>query len=161
MAQLENRARLSSWIARIAFHESLARKRRRRRMIATDFTNPDGASAAEATVPADVDHAIRAQELGSVLTGAVDALPDDLRTVFTLRLIEGLGTQETARSLELTEANVKTRLHRARTWLQRRIDRQIGPQVRQLYQFGGRRCDRIVAAVLARLKSAARTPTRG
>jgi RNA polymerase sigma-70 factor (ECF subfamily) len=145
MAQLENRSLLSAWIARITFHESLARRRRSRRMVATDFTDSGEASIAPPTVRSDPGEAVHAQELGLVLTAAVDALPDDLRTVFTLRLIEGLNTQETAESLELTEANVKTRLHRARALLQDRIDGQIGTEVRRLYQFGGERCNRIVA----------------
>lgn len=91
------------------------------------------------------------KELGPILTRAVDELPDDLRTVFAMRLIEGLDTSETASCLDLTEANVKVRLHRARAVLRARIDARIGVEVRQLYQFGGARCDRIVKAVLARL----------
>lgn len=154
LSQLENRAVFSAWITQIAFHESLARRRRSRRMIATDLTNPETAPIAALAVHADVSGEANARELGLVLTEAVDALPDDLRTVFTLRLVEGLDTQETAASLKLTEANVKVRLHRARAQLQEQIDRQIGAQVRRLYQFGGERCNRIVLAVFARLRAA-------
>ena len=93
------------------------------------------------------------KELGLVLTSAVDALPSELRTVFAMRMLEGLDTTETAECLDLTEANVKVRLHRARAALRERIDSQIGVEVRKLYQFGGQRCDRIVKAVLARLSN--------
>jgi RNA polymerase sigma-70 factor (ECF subfamily) len=102
----------------------------------------------------DVVEEASVQELRAVLAKAIDDLPDDLRTVFTLRLIEELDTEETADCLHLTVANVKVRLHRARTLLQKRIDRQMGAHVRELYQFGGERCNRIVHAVLDRLRTA-------
>jgi RNA polymerase sigma-70 factor (ECF subfamily) len=78
-------------------------------------------------------------------------LPVELRIVFALRIVEGASTSESAACLNLSEANVKVRLHRARAMLQKRIDGQIGEEVRQLYQFGGDRCDRIVDSVLRRL----------
>jgi RNA polymerase sigma-70 factor (ECF subfamily) len=68
-----------------------------------------------------------------------------------MRMIDELDTEETAECLDLTEANVKVRLHRARSLLKQRIDEQIGAGVRQIYQFDGDRCDRIVKAVIARL----------
>ncbi len=71
------------------------------------------------------------KELGCVLTAAVDALPLDLRTVFTLRIVEQLDTEQTAETLDLTTANVKTRLHRAKLQLRTWIDRQIGKESRQ------------------------------
>lgn len=152
LGQLENHAMFSLWITKIAYHESLARRLRSIRMISTDFTAPENASLFAAVSKVRAGDALDTQELGQILTAAVDALPEELRAVFTLRVIEGLDTQETAGSLELTEANVKTRLHRARLFLQGRIDQQIGTQVRHLYQFGGERCNRIVADVLARLR---------
>ena len=54
------------------------------------------------------------KELRDELEHAVAALPANLRTVFVLRDIEGLSTAEVADALNLTEANVKVRLHRAR-----------------------------------------------
>ena len=91
------------------------------------------------------------QELRSVLTGAVDALPTELRCVFMLRAVEGLDTRETAECLQLSEANVKVRLHRARAMLQGWVDERLGAEVRRLHQFDGERCDRIVLSVLERL----------
>jgi RNA polymerase sigma-70 factor (ECF subfamily) len=68
-----------------------------------------------------------------------------------MRMVEALDTHETARCLDLTESNVKVRLHRARCLLRDQVDRQIGVEARKLYQFDGRRCDRLVRAVLDRL----------
>jgi len=70
-----------------------------------------------------------------------------------LREVQELSTAETAECLEISEENVKVRLHRARAALRAGLDRRMGAEVRTLYSFDGARCDRIVAAVLARIKS--------
>jgi RNA polymerase sigma-70 factor (ECF subfamily) len=91
------------------------------------------------------------RELNHALVTAVDALPDDLRTVFVLRMIERLDTEEAAACLDLTPSNVKVRLHRARAMLQSRLDDMIGADIRRMHQFDGKRCDCVVHAVIARL----------
>jgi RNA polymerase sigma-70 factor (ECF subfamily) len=48
-------------------------------------------------------------------------LPEALRAVFVLRELEGLSTDETAQVLNVSVANVKVRLHRARLWLRERL----------------------------------------
>jgi RNA polymerase sigma-70 factor (ECF subfamily) len=48
-------------------------------------------------------------------------LPEKLRTVFILRELEGLSTEDTAGALDLSAEAVKTRLHRARLWLRERL----------------------------------------
>jgi RNA polymerase sigma-70 factor (ECF subfamily) len=55
------------------------------------------------------------------LRRALGALPAGHRVVVFLREMEGLSTREVARILGLSEANVKTRLHRARLFLQRQL----------------------------------------
>ncbi|MCA9157196.1 MAG: hypothetical protein KDA72_02645 [Planctomycetales bacterium] len=62
----------------------------------------------------------------------MDQWPDDLRSVFILRVVEGLDTLETAACLKLSAANVKNRLHRARLDLQKRSDAKIGKDIRKL-----------------------------
>ena len=81
----------------------------------------------------------------------MDELPAELRVIFILRHVEGLDTDETARNLDLTPANVKVRLHRARAQLRQSIDRRLEGEARALYQFDGERCDRIVRADFTRL----------
>jgi len=91
-------------------------------------------------------------ELRTLLEGAVDALPETYRTVFMLRSIEELSTAETAQCLDVSEDVVKTRLHRARAILRRELLARAGASEAVLYPFLGARCDRIVAAVLERIK---------
>ena len=149
--QFAGRSSFATWLTRIALHEALARRRRRQRLQVVDWSDPRNVSMVPLMTTPSPEHATAVKELSGILTAAVDELPADLRTVFALRMIEGLDTSETADCLELTEANVKVRLHRAKLLLRERIDERVGVSFRQLYGFGGERCDRIVRKVLARL----------
>ena len=56
-----------------------------------------------------------------LLESALAGLPDGYRSVFLLREVDGLSTAETARHLRISDATVKTRLHRAKGLLQRKL----------------------------------------
>ena len=68
-----------------------------------------------------------------------------------LRDIEGLSTAETAAALELTEDNVKVRLHRGRAMARGWIFERVGAKAKDAFPFMGERCDRVVRSVLERL----------
>jgi RNA polymerase sigma-70 factor (ECF subfamily) len=99
----------------------------------------------------DPERQAYAQELRRVLEDAVDTLPETYRTVFMLRDVEGLSTSETGEGLGLGEEAVKTRLHRARAMIRRAVTARIGGVAAGAFQFHAPRCDRVVAAVLARI----------
>lgn len=86
-----------------------------------------------------------------LLEGKIDALPDAFRTVFVLRALEELTAEETAATLGIAEATVRTRFFRARGLLREALAREIDVAHGEAFAFAGRRCDRIVAGVLARL----------
>jgi RNA polymerase sigma-70 factor (ECF subfamily) len=67
------------------------------------------------------DDQLQSEELRHHIQEAVDALPEGLRTVFLVRDVEGLSTEETAELLSLSLPAVKTRLHRARLALREAI----------------------------------------
>ena len=73
------------------------------------------------------------------------------RTVFMLRDVEGLSTSEAGEGLGLGEEAVKTRLHRARAMLRRSVTARVGVVAAGAFEFHAPRCDRVVAAVLARI----------
>jgi RNA polymerase sigma-70 factor (ECF subfamily) len=151
--QFSGLARFSTWLTRIALYEALARRRRRERLHVVDLSDPHNVSMVPLMASPGPEQATSIKELHGVLTAAVDELPDELRTVFTLRLIEGLDTSETAACLELSESNVKVRLHRARALLREQLEARLGSSLKELYEFGGQRCDRIVRTVLARISN--------
>ncbi len=150
LSQFEGRSLFSTWLTRIAVYEASSRRRRLRRVRPMDLERTERLRPATDR-PLDGGHDASMRELHDVLIQAIDALPEELRTVFVLRAVEGLDTLEAAECLDLTTSNVKVRLHRARTLLKTWIDQQLGEDVRRLYQFDGERCDRIVRGVLARL----------
>jgi len=157
--QLEGRARFSTWLTKIAIYEAYARVRR------TDYKKVDSISLLEGegldvkSKGRDPEQQTYDGELKMVLEKAFDALPDDYRSVFMLREIEGLSTAEAAECLEISEENVKTRLHRARALLQRELYSLAATNENAAFQFLGDRCDRIVARVLQRILSGNRGRT--
>jgi RNA polymerase sigma-70 factor (ECF subfamily) len=64
-----------------------------------------------------------ARELQEVLQRAIDKLPDQYRAVFVLRDVDGLSNQETGQILDLSIPAVKSRLHRSRIMLRKKLQR--------------------------------------
>ncbi len=154
LGQFAERAAFRTWLGRIALHESWARARRGRRH---ESLEPDrgveGREMKKESPAADPEKAAFDHEVRSLVEAAVEGLPEIYRTVFMLRHVEELSTAETAELLELTEETVKTRLHRARSALQRELLARAGAGIEQAFPFLGARCDRMVASVLARIGS--------
>src|SRR5215472_9349483 len=83
------------------------------------------------------------------LEPAIDALPEVFRTVFVLRVVEGISGTETAAALGLNVTTVRTRLYRAH----RRLSGGAALQASEgVFQLEGARTERIAADVLARLR---------
>jgi RNA polymerase sigma-70 factor (ECF subfamily) len=157
LPQVEERAQFSTWLIRIALNEAFARRRKIRApetVVRIQFELDEGRRGYMDTLispEADPERQAYAQELRRILEAAVEALPDNYRTVFMLRDIEGLSTSETGEGLGLGEEAVKTRLHRARAMIRRAVTQRIGGIAAEAFQFHAPRCDRVVAAVLARI----------
>ncbi|HSC27740.1 MAG TPA: RNA polymerase sigma factor [Vicinamibacterales bacterium] len=152
LRQFDGRSQFSTWLTRIAVHEALARVRRRSRYRTMDPENPSTLEfpAPAAPVP-DPERLAFSRELGALLESAIDRLPDGAREVFVLRQVEGMSTEEAAEALGVTEAVVKTRLSRARRALRRDLYQHAGIVASNAFRFLRPRCDRVVAAVLARI----------
>ena len=146
LGQFAGRARFSTWLTRIGMHEAMARLRRLGRNVPIEDSMDTLRSAAAGPEQRAADH-----ELGGVIEAAFAMLPQVYRSVFMLREVEGLSTVETAACLDLNQETVKTRLHRARALLRNQITARIGTSARDAFRFAGARCDRAVAAVMARI----------
>src|SRR5712691_2426696 len=151
--QFADRSRFATWLTKIAAYEALARARRRGRVAEIDAMSETN----------DEDHALRAAgpdpeqqaltgELRRLLESGIDGLPRRYRSVFVLREVEGLSTGETADCLDLTSDTVKTRLLRARALLREQLLARAGVATPEAFSLHLARCDRVVAAVLARLR---------
>jgi RNA polymerase sigma-70 factor (ECF subfamily) len=145
LQQFESAARFSTWLTRIAINEALGRAARgaRRGEVELEETEPMTSRTPEVEVAR--------REEARLLEAAVDDLPESYRIVFMLREVQELSVAETAESLGISEENVKVRLHRARASLREGLIARMESAARQAFPFLGARCDRIVAAVMARL----------
>jgi RNA polymerase sigma-70 factor (ECF subfamily) len=150
--QFAARAPFSTWLTRIAVHEALARLRLRDRNQQLQETESDGEipmSMVETSL--DPEQSASTAELGQLLEAAVLGLPLQYRAVVILRDVEELSTAETAAALDLSEENVKVRLHRGRAMVRGWLFARVGTKAKTAFPFMGTRCDRVVHRVLARL----------
>ncbi len=143
LASFRAEAQLGTWLTRIAVHEACARLRGRRRVHAVSEI-----AVARAAVVTTPERSAYDDELRRALEAAIDALPDGLRTVFVLRVLEGLSTAETADILDISVISAKVRLYRARAALRRRLSLSLDVVAADAFAFGGARCARPVEAVL-------------
>jgi RNA polymerase sigma-70 factor, ECF subfamily len=130
--RFEGRSLMSTWLYRIAYNTALMHLRRRRLptvSIDEPLASEEGDPMSRQLVDwgALPDQVLLDGELRHLLDTAVSALPETLRSVFVLREIEGLSTAETASILDLTETNVKVRLHRARLALREQLSAYFSP----------------------------------
>lgn len=151
----------SAWLCRIATNEALGRLRKRGRVVLLDdyARGANGATGGHGvesimTQQPDPERLAANGELRRLLEEAIDALPDDFRAVFVLRAVEGMSTVETAACLSIRPETVKTRFHRARLLLQAALGARFEALMPSAFAFGGAHCDRIVEAVMVRLRSA-------
>ncbi len=153
LGQFAGRAKFSTWLTRIAVHESLARNRQRGRFEHSPAT-PDSEEDIMDTFAsgsASPEQQVSADEAGRLLEAAVNGLPELYRMVFVLRDVEEMNTSEAAEVLGISEENVKTRLHRARALLRRELYARAGAVSSTAFQFHATRCDRVVKNVLERI----------
>jgi RNA polymerase sigma-70 factor, ECF subfamily len=150
--QFEERAQFSTWLTRIAIHEALARRRRQRPTEQMPTERDEDRMETLAASGPDPEQQAYAGELGRLLEASVDTLPEPYRLVFMLRDVDGMSTAETAEGLGLGTEAVKTRLHRARAMLRRDLYSRVGAETARAFQFHLSRCDRVVAAVFARIR---------
>ncbi len=126
--EFQGQSKFYTWIVRIAVNESLMKLRKRKsdRMVSLDETIDTG----EETVVREIavwdgnpEQRYSQEELRQILEKAVDSLRPAFRTVFLLRDVEELSTEETAALLDLSVPAVKSRLLRARLQLREKLTR--------------------------------------
>jgi RNA polymerase sigma-70 factor (ECF subfamily) len=149
-------AKLSSWLVRIVVNEALGRLRKRaRRAEVVPLHGGAGEGEREPEVAMHEhdgpEHLTGRGEMRRLLEAKIDALPEAFRVVFVLRAVQELSVEEAAAALQIPEATVRTRFFRARSLLREALSQEIDLAFGGAFDIGGRRCDRIVAGVMARL----------
>jgi RNA polymerase sigma-70 factor (ECF subfamily) len=146
-------ASLGTWLARIVINEALRRAERRKPTVDLDGVAeqlpPDHAGSATMAPPAGPEQAAARAEIRRILENAVDALPSEFRAVVMMRIVEQMSIEETANLLDIPQATVKTRLHRANERLRTTLGTEFAALLEGSFPFGGARCERMTQAVLA------------
>jgi RNA polymerase sigma-70 factor (ECF subfamily) len=150
--QYSGRAPFGAWLTKIAVNEALARLRSRGRIqeLEAMFNGQDDAPILMSNMK-NPEQQVSSREMNQLLEEAILALPGSYRTVLMMRDVEEMTTADTAAALELTEENVKVRLHRARALLRKELFNRAGAGRNAAFPFLGPRCDNMVRTVFERL----------
>ena len=149
LLQFEGRASFKTWIIRIMMNNCY-RKREK-----SSFKNEIMQDTNEHSTPLftntnnDTDKIIQNRELGSIIEKALVQIPLDYRMVFSLREINGLNVSETAEMLNISEANVKVRLNRAKAMLRKEIESSYSAN--ELFEFNLIYCNAMVENVMKKI----------
>lgn len=128
LAQFQGASKFYTWLVRIAVNESLMKLRKRKadKTVSLDEpveTGDDSVLREIAAWEENPEQRYGRAELNAILTRAIDGLSPGFRTVFLLRDVDGLSTEETATALNLSIPAVKSRLLRARLHLREKLNR--------------------------------------
>jgi RNA polymerase sigma-70 factor, ECF subfamily len=127
LGSFRSESRFSTWLVSIALNEARSRLRKSKRVTIESLDEQEELHGGDFTPAMLTDwreipsEALERLELRATLQSAVEGLPPIYREVFTLRDLEELNVEETARVLGVTANVVKVRLHRARMLLQKRL----------------------------------------
>jgi RNA polymerase sigma-70 factor (ECF subfamily) len=92
-------------------------------------------------------------EIRELLEQKIDELPIALRMVFVMRELEAMTVEQTAECLGIPEATVRNRLSQAKSLLRTSLEREIDLEWRNVFASGVDRCERLVEAVLGRIRN--------
>jgi RNA polymerase sigma factor (sigma-70 family) len=156
IAQFNGESSLSTWLSRLVLNECYGRMRKEKRRqeivptVSADALGEYEVNAVNDTA-AEPDQSLARAQIRALLEHRLDQLPEEFRTVFVMRSVEEMSVEETAQCLGIAQATVRSRHFRARSLLRASLYETLGRLEHDIFDFGGRACDRIVASVLARL----------
>ncbi|HTA26968.1 MAG TPA: sigma-70 family RNA polymerase sigma factor [Bacteroidia bacterium] len=149
LSQFQNRASFKTWIIQIMLNNCYRKKQKSstKNEIASEkgitekstpmFTNKNNGNT---------EKVVMNKELNKVIEDALEEIPLEYRMVFSLREITGLTVAETAKTLDITETNVKARLSRSKAMLRKKIEKMYSAE--DIYEFNLIYCDMMVKRVM-------------
>jgi RNA polymerase sigma factor (sigma-70 family) len=151
LSDFEGRASYKTWISTIMVNKCLYKLKYG--YFKNEFPSDDIAGANNQSMPNNKENATEAvllnRELASILEKSLENIPVIYRTVFMFREIEGFSVQETAAALKISPVNVKVRLNRAKSLLQKQIE--LFYSHNDLYAFNLIYCDAMVQKVFEKI----------
>ncbi len=123
----EGKSSFSSWLYRVTVNSALMKLRKRKQDHSVHMedvlTQVKNISTCKNDEHQDIDNIAIRNQMRAALESAVSRLPDDYRPVFVLRDIDGLTNKEVGKILNLTIPAVKSRLHRSRLMLRKKLQK--------------------------------------
>jgi len=148
LSKFEHRASFKTWIVKIMLNQCYHKtqkfsysKEKPREIVESENSKPIFSSNS------DTNKAIMNRELTNIIQQAILQIPVDYRMVFSLREINGLSNAETAEALDISQANVKVRLNRAKAMLRKQIERMYTGE--EIFEYNLVHCDKMVSNVMA------------
>ena len=148
--QFKHNASYSTWLIRIGINEALVRLKSKSKLYHLNtpqqlhhnsiLEQPD-------TSQLNPETRIIRQENKQVLESAIDQLDHKYKTVYILKEVEGMRIKEIASCLNISAANTKVRLHRAKRKLKDTLFEAMSTT--DIFQFGFNKCDTLTANVMA------------
>lgn len=150
LRQFENRSSFKTWILRIMLNNCYRKRHRLRgKMEVTEASQPEYFVENKQALQTDANQIIMQKELKFIIENALLKIPLPYRMVFTLREMNGLSIKETAEAVEISEANVKVRLNRAKVMMRKEVEKAYS--VEELFDFNLKYCDLIVHRVMEKI----------
>jgi RNA polymerase sigma-70 factor (ECF subfamily) len=148
LSQFESRSNFKTWIVRIMLNNCYRRKTK------FSFRNEYAQSNIKDNVKPmfnnsnnDSNKHIQNRELGNIIEESLSKIPEEYRMVFSLREMNGLNVSETANLLEISETNVKVRLHRAKSMLRSQIEKSYSAD--EIFEFNLIYCNALIERVMS------------
>ena len=148
LTQFKFQSGFSTWITKILINESLMNLKKRRKIADNERKILSIAFDHKQQVQTPLMEVLNS-ELKIILESSIRDLPEKYRTVFVMREVENMSVSETTACLELSEANVKVRLNRAKLMLRDKLKDYIKQE--ELFQLYKPRCNRIVDHVMKKI----------
>ena len=153
LSKFENLASFKTWIIKIMLNNCF------RKLQKFSFKNEVVNEISDKSIPmfsnqqhanANTNKTVVNKELSFIIENALKQVPFYYRIIFSLREINGLNVLETAEVLNVSQANVKVRLNRAKAMLRKQIEKSY--TVEDIFEFNLKYCDAITSNVMNKIK---------
>ena len=147
--QFQGNSSFSTWLIRIGINEALLRIKEMKKGRAIFLYPEEMKSLQVEDKQINTEKSMIRRESGLLLEKAIDSLPEKYRVVYILKEVEGISNEEICLMMDLSESNLRVRLHRAKAILKESL-LSLTP-VTDIFEFGNNRCDDLVAVVMDKI----------
>ena len=153
LKNFEGRASFKTWLVKIMVNQCFHKGKKlsfRNEKADSETINNESLNQQKMN-HSDGNKTVQNNELNQVIEKAILKIPEDYRVVFSMRELNGMTTSQTAKALNISDANVKTRLFRAKSLLQNEITKTYSRS--EIFEFNLKYCDKMVARVMKAIEN--------